>query len=88
MRLRNTVTAGIAGVAVAGGAVVAMGAGGAAANAASATVSTSSSTVTMVSSRCYHTHRVTVTTYFYSKTKGWQRYAAPKRTVTDSTTCH
>lgn len=58
-----------------------------AAQAAGATVSVSSQTQVMINSHCYHTHHVTVTNYFYSKTHGWTRYAAPRRTVTDSTTC-
>lgn len=52
------------------------------------TISTSTSVKTVVSARCYHTHQVTVTTYHWSKKTGWTKYAAPKKTVTDSTTCH
>lgn len=52
------------------------------------TISTSTSVKTVVSAKCYHTHQVTITTFHWSKKTGWTKYAAPKKTVTDSTTCH
>jgi hypothetical protein len=51
-------------------------------------ISTSTTVKTVVSARCYHTHQVTVTPYHWSSKTGWTKYAAPKKTVTDSTTCH
>jgi hypothetical protein len=52
------------------------------------TISTSTSVKKVLSAKCYTTHQVTVTTYHWSSKTGWTKYAAPKRTVTDSTTCH
>lgn len=53
------------------------------------TVISTTTTVKKVSSaKCYTTHQVTVTPYHWSSTTGWTKYAAPKKTVTDSTTCH
>jgi hypothetical protein len=51
-------------------------------------ISTSTTVKTVTSAKCYHSHEVTVTPYHWSATTGWTKYAAPKRTVTDSTTCH
>jgi hypothetical protein len=51
-------------------------------------ISTSSTVKKVSSSRCYTTHSVTVTPYHWSSKTGWTKYAAPKKTVTDSTTCH
>jgi hypothetical protein len=61
----------------------------AAASVPKGTVISTSTTVKKVSSaKCYTTHQVTVTPYHWSAKTGWTKYAAPKKTVTDSTTCH
>ena len=49
---------------------------------------TVSKTENIVSARCYHTHQVTTSYYRWSSTTGYTKLVAPKRTVTDSTTCH
>lgn len=51
-------------------------------------ISTSTTVKKVSSSKCYTTHQVTVTPYHWSAKTGWTKYAAPKKTVTDSTTCH
>jgi uncharacterized membrane protein YfcA len=51
-------------------------------------ISTSTTVKTVSSAKCYHSHQVTVTPYHWSSKTGWTKYPAPKKTVTDSTTCH
>jgi len=57
------------------------------ADASGTTLQTVSQTETLVSQKCYKTHRVTTTYYHWSKTR-YILYPSPKRTVTDSETCH
>jgi hypothetical protein len=60
---------------------------GSTADASTTQLQTVTQTETIVSAKCYKTHKVTTTYYEYSKTKGWTKYAAPKKTTTDSETC-
>lgn len=57
------------------------------AQASGTTLQTVSQTETLVNDHCFKTHKVTTTYYHWSKTH-YVPYVAPKRTVTDSTTCH
>jgi hypothetical protein len=57
------------------------------ADASSPTLQTITQSETIVSANCYETHKVTVTYYEHSKTKGWVKYPSPKRTTTDSEHC-
>jgi hypothetical protein len=74
--------------AIAGTLFAGVGIGAGVASASGTTISTVNQTTSISSANCYKTHRVTITTYHWSKKTGWTRYAAPKKTVTDSTTCH
>jgi hypothetical protein len=83
MKVRNLV--------VAGSIVAALGVGAAGTAVAEAATSpllqTVSQTENIVSAKCYKTHKVTITYYEHSSTKGWVKYPSPKKTVTDSEHC-
>jgi ABC-type uncharacterized transport system permease subunit len=57
------------------------------ANASGTRLQTVTQTETIVSTKCYKTHKVTTTYYHWSLTH-YVLYPSPKVTVTDSETCH
>ena len=83
MKIRKSIIAGALALAAVGGGSFAAGA----AVASGTTLQTVSQTEKLISAKCYQTHKVTTTYYRWSLTH-YVLYPAPKRTVTDSTTCH
>jgi len=85
MKIRKIAIAGILATGIAAGSF-AVG-HGTPANAASTRLQTVSQTETIVSAKCYDTHKVTTTYYKYSSKTGWTLYPKPKVTTTSSRTC-